>query len=91
VGFEWNDRKEAQHLRTHGVDFRESVECFDDPLVLLRVDPEHSREEHRFIIIGRSNKGRVLPTIFTDRGVEIRIVSSRRATRREVREYEEGV
>jgi uncharacterized DUF497 family protein len=91
VGFEWNDLKEAQNLRIHGVDFSESVECFDDPLALVRADPEHSRHEHRFIIIGRSNKGRILLTVFTDRGVEIRIISSRRATRREVRDYEEGV
>jgi uncharacterized protein len=91
VGFEWNDHKEAQNLRNHGIDFRESVECFDDPLALVRADPEHSRDEHRFIIIGRSKKGRILLTVFTDRGAEIRIISSRRATRREVRDYEEGI
>jgi hypothetical protein len=91
VGFEWDERKEAQNLRTHGIDFRECVECFDDPLALARADPEHSRDEHRFIIVGRSNKGRILLTVFTDRGVEIRIMSSRRATRREVRGHEKGV
>jgi uncharacterized DUF497 family protein len=91
VGFEWNDRKEAQNLENHGIDFRESIEAFDDPLALVRVDPEHSGDEHRFIIIGCSKKGRVLLTVFTERGTEIRIISSRRATRREVRDYEEGV
>jgi len=91
VGFAWNDRKEARNLRNHGVDLRESVECFDDPLALVRADPEHSRDEHRFIIIGRSKKERVLLTAFTERGGEIRIISSRRATRREVRDYEEGI
>jgi uncharacterized DUF497 family protein len=75
----------------HGIDSREGIEGFDDPLALIRADPEHSRNEHRFIIIGRSNKGRVLLTVFTERGAEIRIISSRRATRREVRDYEEGI
>ena len=91
VGFEWNDRKEAQHLENHGIDFRESIEAFDDPLALVRADPEHSGDEHRFIIIGRSKRERVLLTVFTERGAEIRIISSRRATRREVRDYEEGI
>jgi uncharacterized DUF497 family protein len=91
VEFEWNDRKETENLENHGIDFREGIECFDDPLALVRGDPDHSRGEQRFIIIGRSKKGRVLLTVFTNRGTGIRIISSRRATRREVRNYEEGV
>ena len=89
--FEWNDWKDAQNLKNHGIAFSESIEGFDDPLALVRADPEHSRDEHRFIIIGRSKKARVLLTVFTERNVEIRIISSRRATRREVRDYEEGI
>jgi len=91
VRFEWNDPKEARNLKNHGIDFSERIESFDDPLALVRADPEHSRDEHRLIIIGRSRKGRVLLTVFTERGAGIRIISSRRATRREVRDYEEGV
>jgi uncharacterized DUF497 family protein len=91
VRFEWDDRKEAQNLKNHGIDFGEGIESFDDPLALVRADPEHSRNEHRFIIIGRSRKGRVMLTVFTEKGAGIRIISSRGATRREVRNYEEGV
>jgi len=91
VPFEWNEHKRAKNLKIHGIDFRESTEVFDDPLALLRSDPDHSRGEHRFIIVGRSKSERVLLTLFTDRYGEIRIISSRRATRREVRDYEKGV
>jgi uncharacterized DUF497 family protein len=91
VGFEWNEHKRARNLKVHGIDFRESEEAFDDPLALLRSDPDHSPVEQRFIIVGRSKSGRVLLTVFTERYERIRIISSRRATRREVRNYEEGV
>ena len=91
MGFEWNSRKRSRNLRNHGIDFTESTEAFDDPLAIIRSDPDHSRTEHRFIIVGRTKKNRVLLTIFVERDVEIRIISSRRATRREVRDYEEGI
>ena len=91
VRFEWNEHKLARNLRMHKIDFRESEEAFDDPLALLRSDPDHSRVEQRFIIVGRTKSGRVLLTVFTERYEQIRIISSRRATRREVRDYEEGV
>jgi uncharacterized protein len=91
VRFEWNEDKPARNLKMHGIDFRESEEVFDDPLALLRSDPDHSRMEQRFIIVGRSKSGHVLLTVFTERYERIRIISSRRATRREVRNYEEGV
>jgi len=91
VGFEWNREKRTRNLRNHGIDFSESTEAFDDPLGRIRSDPDHSRDEHRFILIGSSKRGRVLLTVFAERGSEIRIISSRRATRREVRDYEEGI
>ena len=78
-------------FRSHGIDFSESIEAFDDPLARIRSDPDHSRAEHRFIIVGRTKTDRVLLTVFVERGAEIRIISSRRATRREVRDYEEGI
>ena len=91
MGFEWNGRKRFRNLRDHGIDFTESTEVFDDPLAIIRSDPDHSRAEHRFIIVGRTKKDRVLLRVFVERGADIRIISSRRATRREVRDYEEGI
>ena len=91
MGFEWDKPKRARNLKDHGVDFIECEGVFEDPLALIRSDFNHSNGEHRLIIVGRSRKGRLLLTVFAERGTEIRIISSRRATRREVRDYEKGV
>ena len=91
MGFEWDDPKQARNLKDHGIDFFECEDVFEDLLAIIRSDLDHSLGEHRFIIVGRSRKGRVLLTVFAERGKEIRIISSRRATRREVRDYEKGV
>ena len=89
--FEWDATKEASNLDDHGITFDEARELFGDPLATVRSDPDHSDREHRLIIIGRSKRGRTLLTVYVERGEKIRIISSRRATRREVRGYEEGV
>lgn len=89
--FEWDDSKNARNLRKHGVEFREPATAFYDPLALVRSDVEHSHGEQRFILLGRSIQGRLLVTVFTERGNKIRIISSRCATRHEVNDYEERV
>lgn len=89
--FEWDDAKETINIRKHGVDFDEAAEIFYDPVGLELYDKEHSDHEERFIRLGKSRRGRFLVTSFTERGETIRIISSRRATRREVRSYEEGI
>jgi uncharacterized protein len=91
VEFEWDDAKEARNIQRHGVEFDEAVTTFYDPLALIRLDEQHSNGEERFVLLGGSRRGRMLVTIFVERGRTIRIVSSRPATRREVRAYEEGV
>jgi uncharacterized DUF497 family protein len=91
VRFEWDAAKARSNLAKHGVDFEEAATTFYDPLALQERDEEHSRAEERFRRLGRSQQGRLLVTIFTERGDAIRIISSRPATRREVKRYEEGV
>ncbi len=88
--FEWDDAKAARNLRIHGVDFEEARTAFMDPLALVRVDEGHSNEEERFVLVGRSVADRLLLTVFSERRRRIRIISSRRALPREVKEYEEG-
>ena len=83
--------KRVRNRDDHGIDFDESREVFDDPLAIVRSDPTHSEGEHRLTITGRSQRGHTLLTVFVERGAKIRIISSRRATRREVRDYEKGV
>ncbi len=91
MGFEWDDLKDTGNLRKHGVDFDEAATTFYDPLALVRPDEEHSQREERLILLGRSRRGRLLVTVFTERGQNIRIISSRCATRREVKSYEKGI
>lgn len=89
--FEWDDSKNARNLRKHGVEFREAATAFYDPLALVRSDVEYSHGEQRFMLLGISIQGRLLVTVFTERGNKIRIISSRCATRHEVKDYEERV
>lgn len=82
--FEWDEDKARANLEKHGVSFE------DDTLYVDFHDPEHSYEEHRYIILGESNQGRLLFVSYTERGDIIRLISSREATPGERRDYEEG-
>jgi uncharacterized DUF497 family protein len=74
----------------HGVTFEEAMTVFADPLAVIFDDEEHSDEEPREIIVGHSAKGRLLLVSFTERGETVRIISARRATKRERKDYEES-
>lgn len=88
--FEWDDVKNAANLRKHGIGFAEARTVFDDPFVAVIPDPDHSGEEDRFIALGQSSRRLLLVVIHVERGRKIRIVSARRATRRERKDYEEN-
>jgi uncharacterized protein len=60
VSWEWDDEKAAANLEKHGVSFGEAVTVFDDPLYVDFYDPDHSSEEHRYLIMGTSLNGRLL-------------------------------
>ena len=60
IRFEWDEEKAAVNLKKHKVSFEEAKTVFYDPNALLISDPEHSTEEDRFIIMGISNKSKVL-------------------------------
>lgn len=87
---EWDPKKAASNRRTHGIDFTEAGTVLDDPLSVTFPDPDHSSEEHRFLTIGASTTRRILVVSHTDRGEAVRLISARRATRRERKFYEEG-
>ncbi len=87
--FRWNPAKADANARKHGVTFDEAVSAFGDPLSLTGPDPDHSNTEERFVLIGRSNQDRLLIVVHVERGDTIRIISARRATRREYHAYEE--
>ena len=87
--FEWNPRKAAENLRKHKVSFQEAATVFGDFLSTTASDPDHSAEEHRYITIGLSNRGRLLMVAHAESRERIRIISARTLTRSERRAYEE--
>ena len=88
--FEWDRRKAAANLVKHKVSFEDAAAVFGDPLGRIVADPRHSAEEERFALLGRSQGMGLLAVMYVERGEAIRIISARRATRRERRDYEEG-
>jgi uncharacterized DUF497 family protein len=88
--FEWEENKAAANLLKHGVSFEEAATVFGDPLSDTFDDPDHSTEERRFVIIGMSERGRMLIVAHTDDGDTIRIISAREPTRGEREFYEES-
>jgi uncharacterized DUF497 family protein len=89
--FEWDSRKARSNLAKHGVGFEEASTVFGDPLSLTIPDSEHSKMEDRFVTMGSAFSGKLLVVVHTDRGDNIRIISARRASRRERKFYEESV
>jgi uncharacterized DUF497 family protein len=88
--FEWDSRKALSNLGKHGVSFEEAASAFGDPLGLIVDDPRHSSEEERLVLLGLSRERRLLAVMFTERGEAVRLISARRATSRERRDYGEG-
>ncbi len=88
--FEWDPKKAEANLERHKIAFEEAATAFADPLSITIPDPDHSIRESRFILIGRTFAGQTVLIAHTERRDQIRIISARRATRREVKAYEEG-
>ena len=90
--FEWDHRKAESNERKHGVAFDEAESLFSDPLARIFDDEEHSAEnERRELIIGHSLRNRLLLVSFTERSKNVvRLISARRVTKKERRDYEEN-
>ena len=89
--FSWDPRKADNNLRKHGIAFDEAITVFNDPLALIFDDTIHSEDEHREIIIGFSALSRLVLVCFVERVEDtIRIISARRATKNEIRDYEKN-
>lgn len=90
--FEWDETKARSNERKHGVTFTEATSCFLDVFAIESFDVKHSADEDRFMIIGVSARGRLLVVAFTLReDTIIRIISARRALRREHIDYEKQI
>lgn len=86
--FEWDADKATSNLSKHGVGFAEAMTIFADPLEVMILDPAHSEAEMRFVSVGLSDVGRLLVVSYTEREQRIRIISARKATRKERSHYE---
>ncbi len=84
--FEWDPNKAGSKLRKHGVRFAEAVTVFEDDAMLTM--PDDDPEEERFVAIGMGSLGRILIVVYTARGNRVRIISARKATRRERSQHE---
>lgn len=92
VRFEWDAVKAATNYRKHGIRFEDAITAFDDPFARIKFDEEHSHGEIREILLGQSIQGLLLIVVFTDRSTGVRrVIGARKATRKERRQYEEGI
>jgi uncharacterized DUF497 family protein len=89
--FEWDEKKSASNKKKHGVSFEEAKSVFHDPNARLIGDPDHSANEDRFVLLGISEELRVLVVChcYRDDDDTIRIISARRAKKKEIETYEE--
>jgi len=91
VVYEWHAAKAKANLQKHGASFDEAATVFLDPLALTFPDPFCSGGEEREITIGYTAGHQVVFVSHCQRGSRVRIISARKATRRERRQYEEGI
>ena len=93
VQFEWDEEKNRANERKHGVSFEEAQTAFFDPLAKVATDASHSGAEARFLLIGHSSLHNLLLVVhcFREKDAWVRIISARKATRSERKQYEEGL
>ncbi len=89
MDFEWDKAKAASNLRKHDIDFADAVLALEDALAVTLEDPR-AEGEPRFVTLGVDPEGRLLVVVYTWRGERARLISARKATRRELRQYEDG-
>lgn len=85
--FRFDPAKAAANVRKHGVLFADAEGVFEDPLALTFEDPD-AQGERRFLAVGLGSAGELLVVVYTERGDEYRLISARRATRKERNQYE---
>jgi uncharacterized DUF497 family protein len=89
ISFLWDDNKADENQRKHKLSFEEAQTVFTDPNARMIFDPEHSADEDRFVILGISSALRLLVVChcYRERDMVIRIISARKATKHEQKQY----
>lgn len=90
IDFQWHYNKEKSNIQKHGISFTEAKTCFFDANARLAYDKNHSDSEERFILLGLSTQANLLIVVhcFRDRENTIRIISARKANKKEVKQYQ---
>ncbi len=91
LAFEWDSRKARSNFSKHRITFEEASTIFADPSSITIPDPDHSMTERRHVTMGRAFDGKMFVVVHTERDDNIRIISARRASRKERRFYEEEI
>jgi hypothetical protein len=90
--FEWDPKKEETNIQKHGITFEQASYVFADPYALNKYDDEHSEDEDRWLLLGKSMNEVILVVVHTFKdqdGIEfVRIISARKATKNESNEYQ---
>jgi len=89
IHYEWNSSKSSTNAKKHGVTFEEAKSVFLDEFARLISDPSHSSDEDRFVLLGLSRRLRLLVVshCYRERGHVVRIISARKASQKEQRQY----
>ena len=89
ISFSWDDRNNKANQAKHRVSFEEAQSVFFDENAIEYYDPDHSESEDRFLMLGHSYRVRILVVSYTLRkdGIEIRIISAKKATKKEQEAY----
>jgi len=88
MNYQWDPNKAASNLRKHGIDFADAVGIFEDDWALT-IKEQNAKNEQRFISVGTDYLGRLITVVYTYRGLDIRLISARRATKTERTSYEQ--
>jgi len=91
IRFDWDEKKAESNLKKHGISFSEAQSVFDDDAARLIPDPDHSKGEERFILLGISCSLKILVVVhcYRDQDSVIRLISARKATKSEAKQYKE--
>ena len=89
ISFVWDKNKEEENLKKHKISFKEAQTVFIDPNARMIFDPEHSEEEERFILLGISSALKLLVVChcYQENDIIIRIISARKANKKEQKQY----
>jgi uncharacterized DUF497 family protein len=90
INYRWDPAKAEANVKKHGVEFADAVGVFDDPTAITIEDLD-AEGEQRFLSMGMDVLGRIIVVAYTYRGEDVRLISARKASKKEVRVYEKRI